>query len=78
MKVSRRSVYLWVVVLLFNFTVAATFAWAGCKSDCREAYESEVESCKMLHDDPDDADDLQLCIQSAKDDYDACIDECDN
>jgi hypothetical protein len=30
--------------------------WTGCKSDCRYEYESEVESCKLMYDDPDDAD----------------------
>ncbi len=50
----------------------------GCKTDCRETYESEVESCKLLHDDPDDTDELTLCIEAAKDDYDSCIDDCDD
>jgi hypothetical protein len=50
--------------------------WAGCISDCKDNYDSEVESCKQLYDEPDDADDLQQCIQNAKEDYQSCIDEC--
>ena len=29
-----------------------------------------------MYDDPDDADDLQQCVQSAKDEYQSCIEEC--
>jgi len=29
-----------------------------------------------MYDEPDDADDLQQCIQNAKDEYQSCIDEC--
>lgn len=73
MNLPRRII---AVSLAVVFPVA--LVWAGCKTDCREEYESEVESCKLLHDGPDDFDDLQMCIQSAKDDYDSCIEECDN
>jgi hypothetical protein len=58
--------------------VSAAMIWAGCKSDCRDEYQSEIESCHLLNDDPDDADDLQICLQDAKDQYDACVEECDN
>jgi hypothetical protein len=51
-------------------------AVAGCVSDCREEYDSEVQNCQLLHDDPDDADDLKLCIGNAKDEYDDCAEEC--
>lgn len=65
------------ISLLLAFAVASIAA-AGCKSDCRDEYDFAVDSCKLLHDDPDDADDLQSCIRSAKDDYDMCIEECDD
>jgi hypothetical protein len=45
-------------------------AWAGCRSE----YQDEIVSCQMLHDGPDEAEDLQLCIEAAKDDYDSCVD----
>jgi len=45
-------------------------------SDCREEFESEIQSCHVTYDDPDDADDLMLCIQNAKDEYEDCIEEC--
>jgi len=29
-------------------------------------------------DDPDDADELQVCIDNAKSEYESCIDECED
>ena len=62
-----------VLVLL-----SSAMIWAGCKSDCQDEYESEVESCHQQYNDPDDADDLRQCIQNAKDEYESCIEECDS
>jgi hypothetical protein len=59
-------------------SASAAMIWAGCKSDCRDEYDSEVESCNRRYDDPDDADDLRRCIQDAKDEYESCIEECDS
>ena len=53
-------------------------AWADCKSDCQNEYQSEVNSCKEQYGDPDDADELQMCLDDAKGDYDSCIDECED
>ena len=58
--------------------MSSAMIWGACKSDCRDEYESEVDSCKLLYDDPDDAFELQQCIQNAKDEYESCIDECDS
>jgi len=58
------------------FTMSTAMIWAGCISDCKHEYEAEVESCKSQYDDPEDADDLQQCIQNAEDEYQSCIDEC--
>jgi len=33
--------------------------------DCKDNYDSAVADCKQQYDDPDDADDLEQCIQSA-------------
>jgi hypothetical protein len=44
-------------------------------SDCKDEYDSEVESCKLLHDEPEVADELRQCIQNAKDEYQACVEE---
>ena len=65
-------------LFLMLLTATATVVWAGCKTDCKDAYQSEVENCHMLYDGPDEADDLQHCIEDAKAAYDACIEECDN
>ena len=51
---------------------------SGCKTDCRDEYESERDSCMLLYDDPDDADDLQMCLQEAKSTYDDCVEECES
>jgi hypothetical protein len=51
-------------------------AMAGCISDCRDEYASQVEDCRNQFDDPDDADDLRRCIDDAKDQFDDCKDEC--
>jgi len=60
------------------FGLSSAMIWAGCKSDCRDEYDSEVESCHEQYDDPDSADELQQCIQEAKDQYESCIEECDS
>lgn len=55
------------------YAASAVMIWASCKSDCRDAYQSEIESCHQQYDAPDDADDLQTCLQDAKDQYDSCL-----
>lgn len=62
--------------LLFFGFLALLPARAGCISDCREEYDSEVDSCRSQYDEPDDADDLRQCIDNAKDEYDDCVREC--
>jgi hypothetical protein len=63
------------VLIIFGFSLRSM---AGCKSECQEEYESEVESCKDQHDDPGDARELQECIDHAKSEYQSCLDECEN
>jgi hypothetical protein len=63
------------VLIIFGFSLRSI---AGCKSDCREEYESEVESCQDQYDDPGDADMLRMCIEHAKSEYQSCMDECEN
>lgn len=62
----------------FSLSVLSTAGEAGCKSDCREQYESDIDDCHSQYSDADDADDLQQCVQDAKDEYDSCIDDCDD
>ena len=62
------------VLIIFGFSLRSV---AGCKSDCREEYESEVESCEDQYDDPGDAGMLQKCIDDARREYQSCIDECE-
>ena len=52
--------------------------WADCKSDCQDEYQSEVESCKTLQDDPDEADELRICFDDAKSEYEAWVNECED
>lgn len=63
------------VLILFGFSLRSI---AGCKSDCRDEYESAIESCHLINDDPDDSDMLRMCIDDAKSEYESCIDECEN
>ncbi|MGZ6250184.1 MAG: hypothetical protein ACXWMC_11270 [Syntrophales bacterium] len=63
------------VLIIFGFSLKSI---AGCKSDCREEYESEVESCNEMYDDPGDADMLKVCIDHAESEYQSCIDECES
>ena len=62
-----------VVLLLY-----LSNAWADCKSDCQDEYQSEVNSCKTQYDDPDDADQLQMCLDDARSEYESCIAECED
>ena len=64
------------VLPLVLLGASSVLVWAGCMSDCKDNYDSEVESCKLLYEDPDEADDLQQCIQNAKDEYQSCVEEC--
>ena len=65
-----------LLLLSVSLLASSILVWAGCISDCKDEYDSAVESCKSMYDDPDDADDLQQCIESAKDEYQSCIEEC--
>jgi hypothetical protein len=67
-----------LMLLVALFAGSLAMVWAGCKSDCRDDYDSEVDSCHQRYDDPDDADDLQRCLRDAKDAYESCIEECDS
>ena len=64
------------ILLLVSLLASSVLVWAGCISDCKDEYDSAVESCKLMYDDPDDADDLQQCIQDARDEYQSCVEEC--
>jgi hypothetical protein len=67
-----------VFVMLTLFGASTALIWAGSVSDCRDDFDSEVASCRSLYDEPDDADDLQQCIQDAQDEYQSCVEECTN
>ena len=72
------------VAMKFLISLAAVLllylpnAWADCKFDCQNDYESAVKSCKEQYNDPDDVDELQSCLDAAKGDYESCIDECED
>ena len=74
-----RAIYrLKCILAAFLVIAAARIVWAGCKSDCRDEYTAEVESCNRRYDEPDDADDLRRCVENAKETYDGCVEECEN
>ena len=71
--------------LLICFAMAVILcgsqAWADCRSDCEDEYQSEAKSCRNLHDDPNDPDDVgefEVCMDSAEKEYQSCISECKN
>ena len=69
------------LVLLLALTGVFSFPdilAAGCKSDCEDTYQSSVDDCHLTYDSPDDADSLQICVESAKAEYDSCVDDCDS
>jgi len=51
---------------LASLLASSVLVWAGCISDCKDDYDSAVKSCKLMYDEPDDADELQQCIQNVK------------
>ena len=63
------------LLMIFGF---GFYSIAGCKSDCREAYDTAVESCKAIYDDPNDAGMLATCLDDAKSEYESCIHECES
>jgi hypothetical protein len=75
----KRLALILVMVLAFYVPFGSTLSvWADSKSDCKDQYESEVESCKSTYNDPEDSDDLRMCIDDAKDEYDSCMGGSDN
>jgi len=72
-----RNIKLTLLALLFTLLLFNFSAYAGCMSDCKDNYESEVDSCNLLWgDDPEDSFMLKLCIEDAKDEYESCKEEC--
>jgi hypothetical protein len=63
------------VLIIFGFSLPSI---AGCKSECRETYETEVEACKETYDDPGDDDLLRTCIDDAENQFQSCMNECEN
>ena len=61
-----------VVILIY-----AGNAWPDCPSDCQRDYQSEINSCRAQYTDPDDADDLMVCMDDAKREYESCLAECE-
>ena len=67
-----------LMILAMIILISASPTWAGCKSDCQDDYQSEVESCRANYDDPDDADELKICMDNAKSEYDSCVNDCED
>jgi hypothetical protein len=60
-----------LLILSFLGCLVCGVAEAGCKSD----YQDAIESCHFLYDEPNEADDLALCIQDAQDEYQSCVND---
>ena len=71
----------WIIVVFVSVSIIFGFIFrsiAGCKSDCRETYETEIQACKDAYDGPGDAGELQACMDEATSQYQSCMDECEN
>lgn len=64
------------LLLLLGGGLYALPVHAGCISDCKEEYESDVEDCSLTNDEPEDAADLRMCLDEARIDYQDCVKEC--
>ena len=67
-----------LMVLAIVIFISASSAGAGCKSDCLTDYQAEIESCRTNYNDPEDADELRICMNDAKKEYEDCIRECED
>jgi hypothetical protein len=65
-----------LIAAFAGFSLFPALTAAGCISDCRDEYDSARQSCLSSYDDPDDADELQMCLRNARDEYEDCVDEC--
>jgi hypothetical protein len=72
--------FLLVACVGVAFTMAtASSVVGGCGENCDSTYRSDIQTCHLSYgDDPEDADDLANCIQSARDDYRSCLDDCES
>ena len=69
----------WIkLLLLLAALLVPSYSISACKTDCRDQYDSEREDCLSQYEDPDEADDLQACLQDAKAAYEDCIEECES
>jgi len=71
----------WIIVAFVFALIILGFglrSMADCKSDCQDEYQSEVDSCKTLPDDPDEPDMLETCMDDAKSQYESCIEQCED
>lgn len=51
---------------------------AGCMSDCDSDYEDAAQACSLLYQGADDADSLVGCVEDAREEHEACTDECES
>ena len=73
-----KSVIKILMIIVLTIASIPNNGWADCKFDCRDEYDSAIETCKSQYDKPDDSDTLISCIDDAKDGYESCIEECFN
>jgi hypothetical protein len=63
--------------LLLTCAISPGSAIATCGEECDQQYASDIDDCHSnFGDDPADAEDLANCIQSARDDYGSCVNDC--
>ena len=66
------------VICLVLLLIFVKDALAGCKTDCKDEYESEVEDCHLIFYDSDSHEELLSCIEDAKSELEDCKYECES
>ena len=61
---------------MISLAASSALVWAERVFDSKDDYDSTIATCKVLYDDPEKLDDLRICLQAAKDDYESCIEDC--
>jgi len=75
--VKKLALIMAVVALYAPLQSTRSAILANCFSDCKDQYESEVESCKSTYNDPADPYAQGKCVTKARDEFYGCLDKCE-
>ncbi len=73
----RNLLIVFVLVALILVPASVEKAVAACGEDCDSDYQSATENCQLMYgDNPEEAEDLSMCVQNARDEYRSCVENC--